>query len=419
MTRPKNKDVYNATIKLFGSEPEPAFEESRRLEALWGRAWGCDNDIGQIRAVMMHRPGQEFDVIDPAKRIEETGSFGDLEAGWYWQSETIPPLAEMQAQHDRLADAVRAEGAEVIYVDGVEGGRFKSVYTRDSSFAVKGGAIVARLAPRMRHGEELPVTRALAKLGMPILRTVHGTGMIEGGSFAWLNSKTAVVGRGIRVNDDGIAQVAEVLKYQGVELIVVDLRGYDIHIDGHFVMVDVNLALVWPRGLSFSFLERLKELAVQMEESLDEVAALAAKLKEADTNRRRLQEEILPEAMRDDMRDHFQLPSGKYMVLKNEIKARIPKNGEEEAYAFLEDIGEGGMIKRLITCEFRRDQEEDATAALEALRHAGFHQANVKRTHAWNTFQSWVTKQMKDGKSLPMELFGIHERDVAKVKDSL
>jgi N-dimethylarginine dimethylaminohydrolase len=270
MVLPKNRDVYSATIKLFGSVPEPAFECEERLAALWGRDWGCDNDVGQLRAVLMHRPGAEFAVIDPEKRIAETGSFGDLEAGWYWQSETIPPLAEMQAQHDALAAALRAEGAEVVYLEGVEGGRFKSVYTRDSSFAVKGGAIVGRLAPRMRHGEELPVTRALAKLGMPILRTVHGTGMIEGGSFAWLNSRTAVVGRGIRVNDEAIAQVAEVLKYQGVELIVVDLRGYDIHIDGHFLMVDVDLALVWPRGLPFSFLERLKELGIRTVEMTPE-----------------------------------------------------------------------------------------------------------------------------------------------------
>lgn len=263
MTQPKNKDVYNATIKLFGSEPEPAFEDRARLAALWGRDWGCDNDVGQIRAVLMHRPGAEFEVIDPSKRIEETGSFGDLDAGWYWQSETIPPLTELQAQHDALADLLRAEGAEVIYLEGVDKGRFKSVYTRDSSFAVKGGAIVARLAPRMRHEEELPVTRALAKIGMPVLRTLHGTAMAEGGSFAWLNSKTAVIGRGIRVNDDGIAQIAEVLKYQGVELIVVDLRGYDIHIDGHFLMVDVDLALIWPRGLPHSFLERLGELGIR------------------------------------------------------------------------------------------------------------------------------------------------------------
>lgn len=270
MTGRKNPTLYGATIKLFGSQPEPAFEAPERLEALWGRNWGCDNDVGRLRTVLMHRPGDEFNVIDRTKRLENLESYGDLEAGWYWQSDVIPPIEELQAQHDKLAATLRAEGVEVVYLEGVGNGRFKSVYTRDSSFAVKGGSIVTRLAPKMRHGEELPVTRALAKLGVPVLRTLHGTAMAEGGSFAWLNSRTAVIGRGIRNNDEGIKQIAEVLHYQGVELIVVDLRGYDIHIDGHFVMIDRDLAMVWARGLPFVFLERLKAMGIRLVEVTDE-----------------------------------------------------------------------------------------------------------------------------------------------------
>ncbi len=259
---PKNRDLYSATVKMFPSEPEPAFEDPSRLKRLWGRPWGCDTDVGRLRVVLMHRPGSEFDVIDRNKRLEEIGTFGDLDAGWYWQSDHIPDLSELQGQHDALTDLLRSEGVEVVYLDGVEGGRFKSIYTRDSAFAVKGGAIVTRLAPRMRHGEELPVTRALAKAGVPILRTISGTGMIEGGSFAWLNSDTAVAGRGIRINDEAIRQVREVLDGQGVELIVIDLRGYDIHLDGHFLMLNTDLALLWPPGLPYSFLRRLSELGI-------------------------------------------------------------------------------------------------------------------------------------------------------------
>ena len=59
------------------------------------------------------------------------------------------------------------------------------------------------------------------------------------------------------------AQVGEVLKRQGVDLIVIDLVGYDIHIDGSFQMVDRDLALVDPFGLPYSFLEKLKELKVR------------------------------------------------------------------------------------------------------------------------------------------------------------
>ena len=40
--------------------------------------------------------------------------------------------------------------------------------------------------------------------GVPILRTVQGSGLMEGGSFAWINSRTAVVGRSIRVNEAGV-----------------------------------------------------------------------------------------------------------------------------------------------------------------------------------------------------------------------
>jgi N-dimethylarginine dimethylaminohydrolase len=122
---------------------------------------------------------------------------------------------------------------------------------------------VARLAVRMRRGEELLATRTLAALGVPILRTIHGTGLVEGGSFAWIDSKHAVVGRSIRVNDEGIAQVADVLAHQGVELIVADMSGYSIHIDGAFLMVDADLALVDATQLPYSFLRKLEELRIR------------------------------------------------------------------------------------------------------------------------------------------------------------
>jgi N-dimethylarginine dimethylaminohydrolase len=254
---------YNQTIKLFGADAEPAFETPEQQEAVWGRRWGCDSDVGRLRLVLMHRPGAEMAVIDPAKRIEEIGAFGDPEAGWYWQSDEIPPLAEMQAQHDALVAALEREGVEVAFLDGVSDGRIKSCYTRDSSLAVKGGAVVCRMGPRLRRGEEAVATHALADLGMPILRTIHGRGLMEGGSFAWINAKTAVVGRSIRVNEEASRQLEEVLAAQGVELIRVDLAGYDIHIDGAFVMIDADLALIDPEGLPYTFLQRLEALGVR------------------------------------------------------------------------------------------------------------------------------------------------------------
>jgi N-dimethylarginine dimethylaminohydrolase len=53
-------------------------------------------------------------------------------------------------------------------------------------------------------------------------------------------------------------------------LVVVDLCGYDIHIDGHFLMVDVDLALISAGGLPFSFLEKLRHLHIRTVETTAE-----------------------------------------------------------------------------------------------------------------------------------------------------
>ena len=254
---------YNMLIKTFASRPEPGFEDAGEQREVWGRHWGCANDVGRLRLVLMHRPGSELNVVDPAKRLPDIGAFGDPEAGWYWRGNEIPDLASLQEQHDGLVAVLREEGVEAVFLDEVAPGRMKSIYTRDSVIAVDGGAIVTRMGPPIRRGEELPVTRTLAKLGMPILRTIHGTGILEGGSFAFVTPKVAVVGLSSRVNEEGVDQLEEVLRRHGVDLLRVHLTGYRLHIDGAFVMIDVETAIINPTQLPFWFLERLKAMGIR------------------------------------------------------------------------------------------------------------------------------------------------------------
>jgi len=255
--------VYNETVKMFAIPGTPVFEDPDEQIATWGRAWGINNDVGRIRSILMHRPGREMDIVDPTKRIDSIGSFGDLKEGWYFQSDTVPPISEMQAEHDNFVKTLEAKGVEVHHVDGVAGNRMKSCYTRDPLIMVQGGAIVCRMGTRIRRGEELAITRTLARLGIPILRTISGNATMEGGSFTWLNSTTCAIGCGIRVSREGAEQVRDVLKTQGVELLIVDLAGYDIHIDVNFMMIDKDLALLNPFGLPYSFLLKLKELGIR------------------------------------------------------------------------------------------------------------------------------------------------------------
>lgn len=255
--------VYNETVKMFAIGGDPPHEDPAELDASWGRQWGLSTDVGRIRSVLMHRPGPELGIVDPSKRIEAIGSYGDLEEGWYFQSDSPPDIAGMQVQHDALVAALERRGVEIVTQRDVGPRHLKACYTRDPLIMVKGGAIVCRMGTRIRRGEELVTTRTLAELGVPILRTLSGSAVMEGGSFAWIDDSHAVIGCGVRVNREGARQIGEVLATQGVELIVIDLVGYDIHIDGAFLMVDRDLALVNPFGLPYAFLERLRDLGIR------------------------------------------------------------------------------------------------------------------------------------------------------------
>jgi len=54
------------------------------------------------------------------------------------------------------------------------------------------------------------------------------------------------------------------LNTQGVELLLIDTLGYGLHIDGAFVMVDVDLALAFSFELPWRFLEKLKGLGIRV-----------------------------------------------------------------------------------------------------------------------------------------------------------
>jgi N-dimethylarginine dimethylaminohydrolase len=247
----------------FGPEAEPAFESASELEFGWGRNWGCSNDVGKLRTVLMHRPGAEINVVDASKPLGFVEGYGDQKAGWYWHSKELPNLPAMQAQHDAFVKLLKSEGVEVVLLDKAAPNRLKSVFTRDSCIGVKGGAIITRLARRIRRGEELPVLQALARVGCPVLHTIHGTGTFEGGGFAFINEKTAVCSVSVACNEEGARQVEEVLKTQGVELIKLHLSGYRIHIDGMFLMVDVDTAIVNQDELPYWFIEKLKAMKIR------------------------------------------------------------------------------------------------------------------------------------------------------------
>ncbi len=248
---------------------EPPFEDEQILARFWGRRWGAWDEAGTLRLVLVHRPQEEEILcIKDGVYDKEMDWRYDPGSRWLWPGKDLPDLALMQQQHDGLVEILKNEGIEVVNLDGVvppgDGKHCMACMSRDYAVAVPGGAIVCRMGQERRRGEEVLVARKIASLGMPILRTIHGTGVFEGGNFIQLNRENAIVGRGGLTNDEGERQVEEVLNVLGIGLIRVPVPHQDEHIDGRVAVVGKNMVLVDAGHMPHDFVWLLRDLGIRV-----------------------------------------------------------------------------------------------------------------------------------------------------------
>jgi len=213
-----------------------------------GDLWGdftVDSEVGRLRAVLLHRPGPELDRAG-----------GDDAALMLSPSDT--DLA--RRQHDLLAAAYEEEGVEVHRVDPPVDPPPNQMFCADLFLMTPEGAILARPASTVRAGEERWIARRLTELGIPILRSISGTGTFEGADAQWLAPATVLLSRGLRTNAEGVRQVREVLEGMGVRVIVVDLPYGTMHLMGQIRFLDRDLAIVRHGRLAVSAVEAMREM---------------------------------------------------------------------------------------------------------------------------------------------------------------
>ncbi len=230
----------------------PALDTSMEedLPTFWGGRWGCASECGPLRAVLMRRPGVEIENMGDPRR-------------WRFAEAMDPELA--RAQHDALAQVYRDAGATVHYVEEMRPDRPNAMFMRDNMFMTPEGAILARQAMDVRRGEEMYVAKALARLGVPIVRTISGAGVFEGACAMWVDRETVILGTGNRCNAEGARQVSETLCGMGVKNIIPFHIPYGhAHIDGFVNMIDRDLALIFPWQVSHNVVQALRDRGVKV-----------------------------------------------------------------------------------------------------------------------------------------------------------
>lgn len=215
-----------ATEKWFADEGQFADQ----MKSYWGD-WGCASEVAPLRAVMLRRPGEEIEQVkDPAQ--------------WRWLDVMDPGKA--RDQFDALAETYRNHGAQVVLVERMRPDRPNALFMRDSVFMTPEGAILARHAMPFRRGEECYAAMTLAKHGVPVVRTVTGTGVFEGACAMWVDRHTVILGTGVRCNAEGARQVSEALRSMGVtEILPFQIPYGHAHVDGLMNMLDYNLCMIF------------------------------------------------------------------------------------------------------------------------------------------------------------------------------
>ncbi len=243
------------------------------LEVIWGEKWGAQSEIGKLEVALVQRPGTE--VAPPPEHLK-----------WY-QFRARPDPRKCQEEHDKFVDVLRAEGVRVHYITPPLDWLMKEPYgvqhvrmaggTRDPGLVVNGGAIIGRMSLPYRRGEEYWWAKAAMTLGCPILYTVRGEGTFEGGNVVWLDPTHVCIGRSARTNQDGIDQVATILRTLQPpveEIKIVPLPGWlrnlewpaggFAHLDCVFGYADEALAVIYPAAVPYDFIEYLRRREINL-----------------------------------------------------------------------------------------------------------------------------------------------------------
>lgn len=220
-----------------------------------GRAYGSQSMAGPLRRVLMRSAASAMRGAD-AK-------------AWHYGPSFEP--ARAAEQHKTLADLVAASGATIEWMPDIEDGLADSVFTHDPSLMTDHGAIILSMGKALRRPEPGLHEEAYRRLGIPILGRIEAPGQVEGGDCVWVDRNTLAVGRGVRTNQAGIQQLANLLTPFGIGVYGFDLplwQGEEacLHLMSVISPLADDLALVYAPLLPAPFWQMLKARGIRLVE---------------------------------------------------------------------------------------------------------------------------------------------------------
>ena len=204
-------------------------------------SWGVKSAHGTLKSVLMHRPGDEIDVVTHENKT--IFNFDD------------PVNKEVfQAEYDVMTSAFNDHGVEPIFLTDVLKNdddslnfikhRPNMTYTRDLAAVFKTGAVL--MGPHLlgRWGDQDIIGRALKQLGIPILGSIDCPSFLEGGGVTMIGEDTVVASICDRANQSGTRDLRNlVLGGNAKYSLEAPLPPGPLHIHCHYMTLAENLAV--------------------------------------------------------------------------------------------------------------------------------------------------------------------------------
>jgi dimethylargininase len=167
-------------------------------------------------------------------------------------------LSRAREEHLRYREALKELGLEVVLLDH-DDIHPDSCFVEDTTIVHKGKALICRLEPQSRRGEETAVERILRNRFR--VRRVEAPGTIEGGDVVHL-PKGLVSGLSQRTNESGVRQAMEWLEVNVDTIVDPDI----VHLKSYVTYLGKNTAICTKRFMNHPALRGLQLLVVPDEE---------------------------------------------------------------------------------------------------------------------------------------------------------
>ena len=196
--------------------------------------FGAQNMVTKVTKVLMKKPSEFMSKADIKK----------------WNYKSSLNQEKIEKNYEEFFNIIKKSGTEIIElkIKNKKEDLFDSIFTHDPSLVINEGAIILNMGKKLRKKETDEHKKIYNRINIPIVGKIKGEGTVEGGDCLWINDNTLLIGRSLRTNENGIKQLAQILKNFEIKVIPVKLPKQKdsnscFHLMSLISMLDHDLAI--------------------------------------------------------------------------------------------------------------------------------------------------------------------------------